>query len=661
MIIWIRQITIGACVAVLRRSSHIERHIVDFDQSQSRRKFPSELEMESIIAGQLNARASSPALPPTTMLSRKMPRAARIPLLRPLRPPSGPERGHRPVTQHRQRLLFTTHTPRPRLPYLSQPAFSKPAGPSQQVARLLSTENKRFFRDQVWLAARWTLIGWTFILLGGTIFMGYTLERDERANPTPDEWRFFTRQALRSARAYRKLGETEGGGFVDWARVGSYLQNCLERLEEPNVDGKGLVDPADGEEILIPDVGRAGFDISGKSYPWRTGYFEVLMGCAQVAEHLEGMVLDKTRRIVFPKDVVIGPSNPDPRPVPHYMAAAPKEEDCEAPFDKPEVYYMRILTGQGFTTKQKMDAANGYANWLEYKGLQDSAGEMYRWSVDIAKAALAVPADAVLDERTSVLKAEGSKEATPNLLRATTNLAIHQARTGDLASALPMFLSVLRARREAAVSPYPPGSRSYDDSEHASTDIGAAVSFFRKIFSPPRFPAPPLSGDNPVVRSSEKPTCEESELLLYIGEILFATAPESKEGVAWTRQGVTIAEANLSPTPRSRSDADEETKKCKECLITGVQNWETMLRQLSSSQATIQDREGGRNAGWLQFGGWFGDSSEKGRTLDDVGAGILDAELKQVERLKERIVREGIGEEMMKARGAGPQGSWMGG
>lgn len=448
---------------------------------------------------------------------------------------------------------------------------------------------------------------------------------------------------------------------MDWARVGSSLRNCLTRLEDMSKDGKGLIDPADGEEILIPDVGKAGFDISAKSYEWRTGYFEVIMGCATAAEHLDGMIVDKTRGMVVPKDVMIGPSNPDPRPAPSYMGPAPREENCEEPFEKPETFYMRILTGQGFTTKQRMDAAFGYANWLEYKGLNDSATEMYRWSVDIAKGALAVPAEAIIDDKTAVINADGSKEVTSNLLRATTNLAIHHARTGDLSSALPILLSVLRARREAAVSPFPPGQTSHADSSQGSqTDIGAATSFVRKLFTGPKFPPPPMSGDNPIIRSSEKPTCDESELMLYIGEILFATAPESKDGVAWTRQGVTIAEANLTPKSRNRDDADD-ANKCRQCLLAGVENWETMLRRLSSSQAAVQDREGGRSAGWLEFGGWFGGSSQKGKTLGEVGSGVLDAELKQVERLKARIVREGIGEEMLRMRGGTQGGTWIGG
>lgn len=591
------------------------------------------------------------------MLSRNSIRAARIPQLRPLRPPNS--QNQRLFTQNRQLLRLAPDAPRPRLAYLSQPSFSKAPGSSQQLARLLSTENRRFFREQVALATRWTVIIWTFVFLGFTFYLGITIEKDERANPTPNEWRFWTRQALRTARANLNAGATRNG-LVDWPAVGGYYKACLERLEDLEKDGKGLVDPADGEEVLIPDVGRAGFDISGKSYEWRTGYFEVIMGCAAAAEHLDGMVLDKTRRMVFPSEVMIGPSNPDPRPTPPYMAAAPLEENCEAPYEKPEVFYMRILTGQGFTTKQRMDAAFGYANWLEFKGLNDSATEMYRWGLDIAKSALAVPADAVIGDKTAVIKESGSKEATANLLRASTNLAIHYARIGDLSSALPILLSVLRARREAPVSPLSFDDMSSSDTDRAKTDIGAAINMVRKVFSAPKYPPPPPSGDGPLVRASEKPTCEDSELMLYIGEILFATSPESKEGVAWTRQGVTIAEANLASKARSAVDKDGEAKKCKECLITGVENWEMMLRELSSSQAALQDREGRRSAGWLQFGGWFGSSAEKGKTLDDVSSGVLESELTQVQRLKERIVRDGIADEML-ARGGGPGGLWIGG
>ncbi|KAK5112422.1 hypothetical protein LTR85_011531 [Meristemomyces frigidus] len=605
------------------------------------------------------------------MLSRRL-AAARIPLARPLRPPNvALQQPPQPrlFTQKTQLLLIAHRATRPQLPYLSQPAFRVQnggfLGPNPQLARLLSTENRRYVSEQMYLAAKWTVIIWTFLILGSIAYVGYSIEVEERRQPTPDEWRFWTRWNLRAARAALRAGE-EGGstaGFVDWAAVGSALRKCLMRLEDTTAEGKGLVEQVEGG-LLIPGAGKAGLDSSGKSWPWRAGYYEVVMGCAAAAEHLDGMVVDKTRGLVFPKEVVIGPSNPDPRPVPPYMAAAPKEEDCGRPFDPPETYYMRVLTSKGFTTKQKLDAALAYANWLEFKGLDDSAEEMYKWGVDIAKTGLSIitnPED-VLDSKTSVLKSDAAADATPNLLRATTSLAIHHARIGNVSAALSILLSILRARISAPVSPFPQSPQTARPAQdEAKTDIDAALSFFQKVFRPPQYPPPPPSGDLPMVRLSERPSCEESELMLYIGEILFASSPSSSEGLGWTRQAVTVAEANLQSGILA-TDGQEEAAKCKQCLTIGVANWETMLRRLSSQQKRSAAREGGRDAGFLEWRGWFGlDGGKKGKTLDEVHGGVVEEELRQVEKLKERIVREGIGEQMARATGVqGGTGVWLG-
>ncbi|EMC98177.1 hypothetical protein BAUCODRAFT_41512, partial [Baudoinia panamericana UAMH 10762] len=496
-------------------------------------------------------------------------------------------------TQTGQHLVPFPSTSRPRLPYLSQPTLRPTTsllGPNPQLARLLSTETRRYIREQVWLATKWSAYLWTTVILLSISYFGFKLEWDERERPTPDEWRFYTRQALRAAREALSAVEEGRSIMVDWAFAGNQFRACLERLEDRAKEGKGIREVEEGG-LLVEGVGKTGLDVSGKSWPWRAGYYEVLMGCAMVAEHLDDMVLDKTRRVVFPKEYMIGPSNPDPRPVSARMKAAPREEDCERPFDPPETYYMRILTTTGFTTKQKLDAALAYANWLEFKGLSESAEEMYRWGVDIAKAALpsATPADALLDPQTTVFKADSANAATQNLLHATTALAIHRARTGNVSSALPMLLSVLRAYRSAPISPFSQSELAAASApKRAQTDIGAFFQFFGNIFTPPKFPPPPPSGDLPFMRDTDKPTCEESELMLYIGEILFATSPQAAEGVGWTKQAVEIAEANLRPGASmpvpAGGDAEKEREKCRSCLMTGVGNWETMLRRLAEQQ-----------------------------------------------------------------------------
>lgn len=483
------------------------------------------------------------------------------------------------------------------------------------------------------------------------------MESDERRNPTPGEWSYSARSLLRGARSRIRQGKDGGVGILDWAKVGTEFRYCLALLEDPTKDGKGVEGV---HEEGLEGVVRA-LDVSGKSWPWRAGYFEVVMGCAAAAEHLDGMVADVTRGgMVFPKEVVVGPGNPDPRPVPGYMEAAPLEENCVRPFAKPETYYMRILTGVGFTSRQRIDAALGYANWLEYQGTEASAGEMYAWAVDMAREALPSNPDAIIDRHSNVLKfEEDATGASYNLLRTTTAFAIHSARRGDVQTALPILLSVLRARRAAPVSPFPISPDAPPTTE-PKTDYGKAFDFAAQLVKPTPFPPPPASGDDPLMRASGKPGCEEAELMLYIGEILFATSAQSDEGLGWTKQAVNIADATLhAPEDKnallSEQAARDEKQKCRECLTAGLSNWETMLLRLRDKQAAGAEREGPRDAGWFEWKGWFGSNSPavKGRVTEEVEKGMVEGELRRVDELKEMVVREGVWEAMEAARGRG--------
>ena len=304
------------------------------------------------------------------MLSRTLPKPRIIRFLRPLRPPNPPPQP-RPFTHNTQLLLIASNTLRPQLPYLSQPTYKPPT-------RLISTETRAYLKDLSWQSGKWSAIIFIFFLLGGIAQTGIQMEAEERKKPTPGEWRWLTRAHLRKAREEMLAIEEQRSPIVDWPKAGSYLKECLGRLEDGKCDGKGLMAPGlGGEEVDIGGVGRAGYDVSAKSYAWKAGYFEVLMGCATAAEHLDTIVLDTRRKKVFPREVMIGPSNPDPRPTPVYMDSAPREEDCVKFYEEPEYYYMRILTTKGFGTRQKLEAVEGYANWLEYKGLNESAEELY--------------------------------------------------------------------------------------------------------------------------------------------------------------------------------------------------------------------------------------------------------------------------------------------
>lgn len=590
------------------------------------------------------------------MLSRRLVATRRC-RLRPLRPPNIPSLqppAPRFFTHNTQLLLIAQRAPpRPQLPFLAPPSYQAPntfLGPNPQLARLLSTETRQYVVEQAWLMSKWTVICATFSILTLIIAYGYMLRLEEQRQPTPEEWRLLSKIALYSARQQQRAVEDGRAAVVDWAVVWSELRDLLARLEDPKCDGKGVVEQ-EGGSLSIPEAGKTGLDISGKSWPWCAGYYEVLMGCATAVEHLDGMVVDKTRGKVVPKECVVGPSNLDPRPTPNNLPA-PKEEDCETVWPPPETYYMRILTTKGFTTKQKLDAALSHANWLEYKGLHDSAEEMYKWGVDIAMAALSISPDRVIDRTTYVLQQDGGEYATPNLLHAVTSLAIHRARTGDVLSALPILLSVLRTRRTSAVSPFPqPKELIHVGSEEPKTKVGLVWNKVKWIFVNAPFPPPPVSGDLSLIRQSESPTCEESELMMYIGEILFATSPAPEEGLGWTRRAVTTAEANLQSGAAAATALNKaEQQKCRQCLEAAVLNWEAMLIRMSEMELATSEREGERNAGWLEWSGWFGgDGGQKGRMLDKLHSDAIKQELERVQELKERIAREAFEVEMKKS------------
>jgi len=375
--------------------------------------------------------------------------------------------------------------------------------------------------------------------------------------------------------------------------VGDLYARVLRRLEDPKEDGAGLREIAEGG-ILVPGVGKAGYDLSNVSEAWRRGYFEVLMGCAQAAEHLDDHVLDTKRSMVFKKEYLIGPSNPDPRPIPPWMHDAPLEENCQLAYDPPEKYYLKILTSTGFTTKQRLDAALAYGNWLDYKNLSSSAEEVYHWALDIATSALPIPSSSTIDPLTAVIHPNATS-VTPNIIQAATSLAIHHASTSNLSAALPIFLSVLRARR-AAPPPDPTlvssNSIRSDANEplfkqQGSTDIAVLSNYTRQflsLFLSPTYPPPPPSGDEPLTRSLPADACKEAEIMTYIGEVLFAssTSPtQRKAGVRWTREAVEVAEsADGQMAGKSSAGSREAREECRRCMGVGMENWLKMVRRL---------------------------------------------------------------------------------
>ena len=473
----------------------------------------------------------------------------------------------------------------------------------------------------------------------------------ERKFPSPPEWSMMSRINYRTAKS-QEHPDPNGSGLTDWASAGQAYGNLLQRLEDSNLDGQGLRPILQDEgDIYVAGVGKAGLDVSAKSEPWRRGYYECLMGCAKAAENRDGWVRDTTRNIAFPAEVVIGPSNPRPKPVPFGAKSAPLEEDCVPAFEPAETFYMKILTTHGFSSRQRLVAALAYADWLDFKGLPSTAEDMYDWGLDIAMGALPERVNNVIDIKTGVINSKAI-HITSNVLLATTSLAYHHARNNNLAAALPIYLSVLRARRQL------PQSLPLADDEAKRRDdsaLAASISYLKSLIITPVYPPAPPTGDEVSTRT---PTalCEEAGVMSHIGEILFASSfsgsfgmspqkPPAKSsapslattsalksqqsGLSWTREAVDVAEATLL----SVDPLDELAReKCSECLAVGMDNWLTMVSKLLKDE-----RQAGAASQRIATGSWFWGSNtaaDEGRWERE--SKVVDARLDSVRRLLDR-------------------------
>ncbi|KAF2104751.1 hypothetical protein NA57DRAFT_51556 [Rhizodiscina lignyota] len=543
-----------------------------------------------------------------------------------------------------QLLLVSHHSPRP------QPSFLAPLSSGSrtgrwQPARWLTTEKKEEYKDQFRRAIRFNIIAYSIIGFG--LVMTYAIIQDvlEAEKPTPQEWTFFSRTKLRSA--YGNLTQDANSmGFTDFALVGSLYRKLLERLEDPNIDGAGLVEQEEGG-IDTQGAGRAGFDITSKSDAWRAGYFECLMGCAKAAEHLDGQVVIVKSNKVLPAHYVPGPSNPNPKPMPPWRGSSPPHEDEVAPASlPPEHFYVQILTTKGFTTKERMDAAIAYGEWLDFKQLYEAAEEAYRWALDIATENIP-NASTIINPLTGILRS-GSDSVSTNILTATTALATHYALESRASDALPIYLSVLRARRNAPEGLPLPNLAAQDGNTYdnrPATDIEAIGRWFRyfaSLFKEKPFPIPATTGDEPFMRrSGDADGCEDAKIMAYIGEILFASAPSEKaqnDAIRWTRDAVEISDRGLQSTRLQKA----ERLKCLDCKSVALDNWFTMAKRMSEAERQR------RLAGTTQRKGWFEFASAQPATpesaIEEQGGGRRgpwrcqeekDAELKFQQHLRQ--------------------------
>ncbi|KAK4162043.1 hypothetical protein QBC43DRAFT_322783 [Cladorrhinum sp. PSN259] len=514
---------------------------------------------------------------------------------------------------------------RPQLPFLSVPITSR----SGRV-RFLTTERKAQLKYEILTGIKYTGYLWIAGACVIAIWGAVSIERGERKWPTPHEWSFVTRLDYRGIH-YARYSPTQGK-TIDWIQVAHWAEACVKRLHDPEIDGAGLKDaPSD-----CPPGTK---DITAKSENWRRGYYNAMMQYAKAAEHMEGWVFDKTRKRIFPPGTMIGPSNPYPNPLPPGFNGAPREEDCELRHENPDDLYLRILHTVGFTNRQKIEARIAYANWLEYKGVMGPAAIIYEDALNLAADELKDLPVYPLDTETMTLN-EAAGLPSQNLLNSLTAYATFRARQGDISEALPMLVSILKARKSL---PFPSDDISLTPTlkRNAGKEswFASISNIVRSIFTPPAYPRPPPDGTAPPVRDPPE-LCKEAALSLHIGEIMYATNPATREeGLGWTREAVDVAEEQLHkihPIAREERPAREA---CRECLTTGLSNWSKMVGKLAkeeeSRKAAAAEQRNNKSTGW--FGGLWGEGENGKAEEEQYTTNRWVAEEKVIEERQRRV------------------------
>ncbi|KAL1903449.1 hypothetical protein Sste5346_000076 [Sporothrix stenoceras] len=583
---------------------------------------------------------------------------------------------------------------RPQLPFLVVPSRT---GPASRSPRYFTTQRRQWLRYEALAFAKYTLYFWAAV--GCVVLVQFVVQQEwmERAYPTPHEWSFMSRMRLRGALGERgddgsaeeqtgSLGsdlEPASTHVVDHVKVMQILLDLLRRLEDPKVDGGSglaaievpskadLADLADLAHLTgvadAPEspsantiIGDA-LDIRSKSEPWRRGYYQALLAAAATSEHVDGWMLDRSRNLVCPPDIVVGPSNPNPKPLPPGASGAPREEDCEVLFPAPVNIYLKLLNTRGLTARQQIIAALAFANYLEYKHDDDAAAYVYGRAVLASRtpngdddysysffdrnigedAPKWIKSWTAQNHAANAPNDDTNPVISRNLLSTLTAYATFQARSGDVAGALPLFVSLLQARR--SLPPSTSAAAAAAASRAKPDSIGKQII---SLLSPPSYPAPPEDGFSPPFPGARS-TCEEAALRLHIGEIIYASARKSnktaiqsssssssswnpfsstsqeqqarEEGIAWTREAVDMAEEQLHALAQSGRQAQKQQQQkrengqgglsnvlgqvveqakasdnkaatadgsaaCRQCLVAGLDNWTAMVAQLARDE-----------------------------------------------------------------------------
>lgn len=472
---------------------------------------------------------------------------------------------------------------RPTLPTVFIPTSSP------TIARRFASSGNRWFRHEAKAVARYTITIWGLAAAAVVIGLCVNEEVLERYYPTPHEWKYMTRKYLRDANNYLN----PQNGEVNWARALELSRGVIIRLEDVKLDGQAVEKLSDkGDDTLEVPGEFIACNITNKSQDWRRGYFEAMMLAAKAAEHVDGWVRDTTRNVVSPPQYVIGPSNPKPTPVPAGDPKAPREEDCVAAYPDADNWYMKLLATVGISPREKIEAALAYASFLEFKSRLEEAEAFYALALSEASRNLD-QSKLPFDPRTFTLHEKADSPST-NVLDSITAIANFKARKGDLSSALPIYLSLLRARQSL--------SNERPKAVKKATNVPIHTKLINLVSQPP-YPVPQSDGFQAPWRSPEE-QCQEASLHLYIGEILYASKSR-EDGVSWTRDGVDQAEEQLRGLKVIDKTPTTE-KTCRECLGTGLENWSVMVSNLALAEKR-KAQAGNKQGGMFSF---FGGAEE---------------------------------------------------
>ncbi|KAM0251752.1 hypothetical protein ACHAP5_001413 [Fusarium lateritium] len=480
---------------------------------------------------------------------------------------------------------LTTNS-RPNLPFLSIPA-------SSNGVRYFTTERRQWLKHEAKLAVRYTASFWGLLACVGVILFFVNEEKLEQEYPTPHEWGWMTRKFLRDS----NNSKAPKNGEINWPWSFELARGLVLRLEDPKVDGQDvpkLTDRVDPEAEIPGEFNPC--DISGKSEEWRRGYFEAIMLAAKGAEHVDNWVRDLSRNIISPPEFVIGPSNPRPAPIPPGQPHAPREEDCEVAYPSADNFYMKILATKGFTPRQKLEATLEYASFMEFKKQPEGAEALYHLA--LAEATQGVDMSTPPYNPKTFILNEKAGPPSQNVLDAVTAIATFKARSGKVDSALPIYISLLKARRYLSNDP-PAAARVKPKSS-------AALDKLFETFSQSEYPPPPSDGTQPPWRSPLE-RCQEASLSLWIGEILFSSSSKD-DGLSWTRDSVDVAEEQLRNM--DLLTADKAAKKtCRECLSAGLGNWGKMVTKLAREEEQRQAKSATKSG---VFSFWSGTPPDAG-------------------------------------------------